>query len=359
MTTEEHAEKRRRALAILDAEDLDALVLRRPGNVAWYSGGGRSHILATPEVGVADVIVTRGGDEVVTAVNEAARLEVEELAGLPASVRVLSWAESRESALPAGPRVGTDSPLAGARDVAAAVEAARRALTPAELERYHALGRDTAEALTQAVHVLEPSRTEFAAAAAVAAALIERGADPIVLLVAGAERLPQHRHPLPTAALLGRLAMLVACARRHGLVASLTRLVAFGPLPRELREAHRRLLEVDAAFNAATVAGARVGDVFRAGIASYGAHGFAADEWLLHHQGGPTGYEARDYLADAGSAPLIEAGQAFAWNPSAHSLKSEDTVVARVAAPPEILTVDPEWPTVSVEGLARPLVLER
>src|SRR5919202_875463 len=71
----ELAEKRRRVLELLDREGLDALVLRRPGNVAWYSGGGRTHIVATPEVGVADVVITRDGDEVVTAVNEASRLE--------------------------------------------------------------------------------------------------------------------------------------------------------------------------------------------------------------------------------------------------------------------------------------------
>ncbi|MDP8910498.1 MAG: peptidase M24, partial [Actinomycetota bacterium] len=148
------------------------------------------------------------------------------------------------------------------------------------------------------------------------------------------------------------------CARRHGLIASLTRLVSFGRLDARLADAHERLLHVDAAFNAATVAGAAVGDVFTRGIRAYEEHGFDRDEWLRHHQGGPTGYEPRDYVADADSAAQAEASQAFAWNPSVPSLKSEDTVLAG-AGPPEVLTVDPRWPTVIVGGLARPLVLER
>ena len=356
--TGEHAVKRRRLLALLDEAGLDTLVLRRPGNIAWYSGGGRAHVLAVQEVGVADVVVRRDGDEVVTAVNEAARLESEELAAIGATFRVLPWAADREAALPRGDTVGCDSPLPGTRDVSAAVEAARRSLTEPELDRYRALGRDSAQALTAACLAAEPRWSEFEAAAATARELVARGCDPVVLLVAGAERLPHHRHPLPTGAPLGGLAMIVVCARRHGLIASLTRFVAFEPLTSELREAHSRLLAVDAAFNLATRPGARVGEVFARGAAAYGAHGFDADEWRLHHQGGPTGYEPRDYIADPDSQPLVEADQAFAWNPSVPSLKSEDTIVARTEGP-EIVTVDPAWPTATVEGLERPLVLER
>ena len=344
--------------ALLEAEALEALILRRPGNVAWYSCGGRSHILATPDVGVADIVIRREGDEVVTAVNEAPRLEAEEFTGLAATYTVLPWEAERAGALPTGPLVGSDSPLPGVRDVAAAVEAARRVLTSAELERYGALGRDAAEAMTETSLLLEPLDTEFDAAARLGAALVARGADPVVLLVAGEERLPHHRHPLPTPSPLGRRAMLVACARRHGLIASLTRLVAFAPVSENRRSAHSRLLHVDAAFNVATTPGRAVADAFRAGLAAYSAQGFGDDEWRLHHQGGPTGYEARDYLAGLESPALIEEGQAFAWNPSVPSLKSEDTVVAR-AGPPEVLTVDAAWPTTSVDGVRRPLVLER
>ena len=358
MPSPELAEKRRRVLALLDAHALEALVLRRPGNVAWYSGGGRSHILATPDVGVADVVVRRDGAEVVTAVNEAARLEAEEFASLGARLRVLPWDADRADALPGGPHVGSDSPLPGTRDLSGAVEETRRALTEAEIERYRALGRDAAEAMTEACLELEPGETEHAAAARLARAVIERGADPIVLLVAGEERLPSHRHPLPTSARVGRLVMLVVCARRRGLIANLTRFVAFGGLSEDLYEAHGRLLRVDVAFNRATVPGRTVGEAFAAGRDAYAEQGFGAEEWRLHHQGGPTGYEGRDYLATAASAPLVEAGQAFAWNPSVPSLKSEDTILARVGEP-EILTVDPRWPTATVNGLARPLVLER
>ncbi|HUQ22132.1 MAG TPA: M24 family metallopeptidase [Gaiellaceae bacterium] len=354
----ELGEKRRRLHAILDGRSLDAIVLSRPANIAWYSGGGRTHILATPEVAVCRVVVSRDGDEVVTAVNEAGRLESEELAALDASFRVVGWDEDLDASVPRGDRIGSDSALPGTRDVALLVEQARRALTPDELERFAALGADVAEVLTETIQEHDPASTEQEAAARTARSLLERAVDPIVLLVAGAARLPVHRHPLPTASPLGRLAMVVACGRRAGLIASITRFVSFGALPAPLADAQERLLQVDVALNGATRAGARVGEVFAAGARAYGANGFGAEEWRLHHQGGPTGYEPRDYLASAASDALVEEGQAFAWNPSVPSLKCEDTIVATNDLP-LVLTVDRRWPVVTVGGLARPLVLER
>jgi len=353
----ELAEKRRRAHALLDALDLDALVLRRPGNVAWYSCGGRSHVLAMQEVGVCDVVVRRDGDEVVTAVNEAPRLEAEELGGLDARWTVVGWGEQREARLPSGARVGTDVAFGDARVVADDVEGARRSLTADEVDRFRALGRDAAEALTDAALALDADATEHVAAAHVARELAARAIDPVVLLVAGDGRVARHRHPLPTAGRVGPLVMLVACARRHGLIASLTRFVSFDGLGGELTDAQERLLHVDVAFNAATVPGARVGEVFPAGRDAYAANGFAPDEWRLHHQGGPTGYEPRDYVADETAHALVEPAQAFAWNPSVPSLKCEDPIVA--GDPPQILTVDTHWPTISLADIARPLVLRR
>lgn len=352
--------KRRRLEALLDAHELDALILRRPGNVAWISGGGRTHIVATPEVGVADVVVRRDGLEIVTAVNEAPRMAAEELGGLGARMTVLPWADAdRLGALPRGPRVGSDSAVPETRLVAAAVEEARRALLPEELDRYRALGRDAARAMTELCRAVRPEDSEFDAAARLAALVTATGADTVVLLVAGEARLPVHRHPLPTAGPLGRRAMFVVCARRHGLIANVTRFVAFGGLSAQEADVYARLVAVDVAYNAATRPGSSVGEVFAAGSSAYSAQGFDPEEWTLHHQGGPTGYEGRDYLATSTSEARVVNGQAFAWNPSVPELKVEDTVVAREGALPEILTVDERWPTVTVARLVRPLVLER
>jgi len=351
--TTEHDEKTRRVLGLMDEQDLDALLLRSPGGAAWWSGGGRTHIPATPEVGVATLVLRRDGDAVrttvVTAVIEAPRLQAEELAGLDAEWSVLPWATPVESVLPTGPRVGTDVPLEGCRAVGAELAAARASLVPAEVERLTSLGADAASALTEACSSLRPTDREWHAAARTGAALLERGIDPVVLLVAGGDRLPVHRHPLPTAGPLGDAAMVVACGRRAGLVVSLTRFVGAPSAG-----AFDRILEVDAAVNGATRPGRTVGEVFRRLQAAYVAHGFAEDEWTRHHQGGPAGYAPRELLGDPSSTARVVESQVFAWNPSAPGVKSEDTVLT-TADGPRVVTVDPAWPSREVGGLLRPV----
>lgn len=354
----ELAEKRRRVRRLLGELDLDAVVLRHPGNVAWYTGGGRTHILVMQDVGVADLVVTADGERVVVPLNEVDRVREEELGEIDPVMEVLGWADDRVVALPTGPRVGFDLPPPGERDVAAEIETLRRSLTTWEVDRYRALGADAAAVFTDVLSRVRPTDTERHLAAAVGGGLLGVGADPIVLLVAGGARVTRHRHPLPTAEPLGGLAMVVACARRGGLVAALTRIVSFGGLRADLADAYSRLLQVEHVFLDRTRSGGDVGAAYRAGVAAYATHSFAADEADRHHQGGPIGYFARDYVATAASTAAIETTQAFAWNPSVPSLKVEDTVLAS-GGPVEVLTLDPRWPTVTVGDVARPLVLER
>ena len=344
--------RRERLEAVLDARGLDAIVLRDPANLAWYLGGARVHVV--PGAPVLEVTVGRDGDELRTSVIEAPRLAAEELGADAPTTRALPWWEPLDA--PAAGTTGSDLPRGDEADVGDALTAARAVLGPDELERYRALCRDSAAATGAALRKARPGDSEFALAGRAARQLYEREIEPIVLLVAGEARLPLHRHPLPTAAALGDRAMLVVCGRRHGLVSAVTRMRAFRPLPAADRDRYAALLEVEAAYLGATRAGARIGDVVAAGAAAYAEHGFAADEWHAHHQGGPMGYTTRDYLAHPGTDDLAAAGRPFAWNPSAAGFKVEDTIVA-TDADPEIVSPDPDWPALTVAGRQRPDVL--
>jgi len=350
-------QRRERLVRFLDDNALDALVLRRPSSVAWATGG-RTHIDVTAETGVAWLVATRDGTRAVTSRIEVDRLAAEELTDPDLDWTVLDWQDDPAGAVPTGDRVGADGSLAGARDVSVELEAARRSLSAEEVDLYRALGRDAAQALTATAHALGPGDSEWRWAARASAELTRRGADPLVLLVAGAERIPRYRHPLPTAATVGDLVMVVVCARRHGLFANLTRFVAHRPLTAEQADTQQRLLQVETAFLDATRPGRSVGAAFTAGVEAYGGHGFDPEEWRKHHQGGPTGYLSRDHLATPACTELVEDRQAFAWNPSVPGLKVEDTLLATPAGP-QVLTADPEWPVQEVAGRPRPLVLER
>jgi hypothetical protein len=342
--------KRARVRALLEA-DGDAIALRDPANLAWYLGGARVHVVGGVSDPICEVTVTADSDVVRTTVIEAPRMAAEELGPGAPPLRSVPWWE------PLGPSAGaSDRPRRGERDVAAGLIGARSALLAGEVERFRALGRETAAATGAALRAAGSGESEFLLAGRAAHRLLERGIDPVVLLVAGEQRLPVHRHPLPTAALLGARAMLVVCGRRHGLICSVTRMRAWTPLRPAERGVYEGLLGVEAAALEATRPGARIGDIVRAIAEAYPAHGFPADEWHQHHQGGPTGYAPRDYLASPADDALVAEQQAFAWNPSGGGFKVEDTVLA-TAAGVEVLSADPEWPAVSFDGHERPDVL--
>jgi len=184
-----------------------------------------------------------------------------------------------------------------------------------------------------------------------------------VVLVATDELIFNFRHPLPTAKKLERYAMLILCGRQRGLVCSITRLVHFGPLPDEVRRKAEATARVDAAMIHATRPGATVGAVFQTAMDAYAQAGYP-DEWQLHHQGGPAGYEPREMLATPGSPFEVRAGQAYAWNPSITGTKSEDTILVSAAGSPnEVITATAGWPMIdaSIDGQAysRPAIWER
>ncbi|MHC5794721.1 M24 family metallopeptidase [Lacisediminihabitans sp. FW035] len=345
---DDHETKRRRLLAILDDHRSDALVLTSPGALSWYLEGARIHVSLVGDPVLA-VTVDREGDEIVAYSNEEARLVLEELpTGIP--VRSVRWDASLLDPRFVAPSVLQES------DAAAELRAARAMLLPGELARYTALCAEVAAMMTAVLREERPQNTERQVTARISQALVDLGAEPLVLLAAGRSRL-EFRHPLATDSPIGDTAMVVACARRGGLIANLTRWVRFGRATAEQQDAQSRILEVEADYFRATVPGRRLSDAFAAGTASYATHGFAPDEWMRHHQGGPCGYNGRDPRATAETTDLIAVDQAFAWNPSAPGVKVEDTML-RTADGFRVLTTDAAWPTTTVAGLARPAVME-
>ena len=340
----DRAVKRERVLGILDAAGADAIRLTSHAAIAWYLDGARTHVSLMGDPVLA-VQVDRDRDVISVFTNEAERMTREELPG-DAEVIPVPWAGSLASAFPV-----LGQTLAEA-DVAAQLRAARGSLLPTELARYRELCGEAASAVSDAIFGAQPGMTERELAAHLGFALLSRGIDPVVILVAGQSRLAV-RHPLPTEAALGERTMVVVCGRRHGMIANVTRWVTFTRPDGALRDATARILEVEADTFDATVPGAAMTEVFSALTSAYGERGFAADEWMNHHQGGAAGYNGRDPRVVATVPDVVQLGQPFAWNPTAPGVKVEDTVLlsAEGIVP---LTTDLRWPTVTVRGRERP-----
>ncbi|WP_248758791.1 Xaa-Pro peptidase family protein [Pseudarthrobacter sp. SSS035] len=355
-STADRAIKRRRVLDILDAKGQDSLLLTTHTSLAWYLDGSRVHISLAGDP-IAALLVDRDGDHLVTFNNEAGRVAAEELPAGVALHAVPWYGNLHEVAAAVGRSsgVGSGTPLAEA-SVATELRAARQQLLPGESARYAHLCAELAGIMTDVLSTARPDTTEFELVSALAARVVGAGAEPLVLLCNGSSR-SDYRHPLATHAPLGRRAMAVVCARRDGLVANITRWVRFDAGTPEERDAESRIAAVEADIFDATVPGALLDHVFGEIKAAYVRHGFGAEQWEQHHQGGPAGYAGRDPRVTAAATDTVVLNQPFTWNPSGPGVKIEDTVQLTESGM-KVLTLDDRWPAATVNGLKRPVTLQ-
>lgn len=354
--TEEVNEKLALLRAVLIDAGARAVRLRGSDWFAWVTAGGSNAVLLTAETGVAEVLVTVDEACILTDDIELERLRNEEVPpGFTFHAAPWDQIEMRESyvrSLADDDAVLSDRPQHGEQALPASLRARRLVLGPAEQQRYRVLGREAAEAMSEVLRRARPEWTEFELAGAGAEALWRRGIEPALVLTAGAARLPRYRHATPSDQPLGDRAMMVFCARRHGLFANLTRFVSFGPAP----SAQNDLMTVEATGLAAIKPGGSLSAVYHALAQAY-VHADRRDAMREHHQGGITGYAAREIVATATTATELQEGMAFAFNPSFQGVKIEDTFLLGPDGL-ENLTVDPSWPTSTVQGRERPRWLE-
>jgi Xaa-Pro dipeptidase len=354
----ETGDKTERLVRMLAAEGLGGVLLTAQHNFAWLSAGGTSGVDTSREAGVCALLVRGDGKRFVLASRiEMARVLAEEVAAEEFEPVEFGWEEEKSSptflaeraeALLDGGALGSDLAAGGnARVVEAAVARCRYRLTESEVERFRLLGRDAGEAVGELARKLEPGETEREVARRASDALAARRIHPVVMLVAADERLQKFRHPVPTERRWERVLMVVVCARRAGLIASLTRVVCVGDVPEEMKRRTLAAARVNARLLAATRPGAAGSELYSVAARAYAEEGFEGEQ-RLHHQGGAAGYRTRDWVAHPACAETVQLDQAFAWNPSITGAKVEETCIT-TADGVEVLTTSPVWPQISVE----------
>jgi len=203
------------------------------------------------------------------------------------------------------------------------------------------VGADTARAIDEAANSLRAGIDEREAAANLAEACRRRGLFSPVLLAAADERIARYRHPIPQNGSVERRAMLVVSAERGGLYANVTRIIDLEEPERELERRQKACQTILVRLQEeATRPGRTLAEAFQDCQRFYDEAGFR-DEWMLHHQGGITGYASREIIATPLADQEIQVGQAFAWNPSITGAKAEETFILTESGP-EVISPVPE-----------------
>jgi Xaa-Pro aminopeptidase len=335
---------------LADRHALDAILLQRVSSIAWATGGASIYVNVARSNAEASLLITGNNQYLITNNIEATRLEKEErLAAQIWDFHITPWFEKEiiTQELTKGLKLGADDYYPGALDLSGEIAHLRANLNLEEGKRFRMLGQLCAQAMDATAKLVHPGHTEYEIAGLLAGEAETRGVQAIVNLIAVDDRVFNFRHPLPTDKKLSHYVMIVMCGRRWGLVCSLTRFIYFGNLPNEIRHKAEAVAHVDAALIAATRPSRTLGQILIIAQEAYAAVGYS-DEWQLHHQGGPAGYEPREYLATPGSKATVNAGQVYAWNPSITGSKSEDSVLISEDGF-EVLSIIPSWPMVKVD----------
>jgi Xaa-Pro dipeptidase len=334
----------------LRKEKLSGVLIRRNENVAWVTGGAVELRVLTPsETGVGSLLVTAEGKRYYfTTENEAPRLKDEEFGELDFEPVLFPWYADETAAAAtklAGGLLGSDTPVPGT--IAVSLYPLRASLRESEIARYKWLGGQTAAATAESLKQVEPGMSEYDLEAMTAASLLKRGILPSVYLYAVDDRIYKYKHAVARGSKLEKYAMLNLCTRKWGLAISITRFVHFAELPGELGARFKSAAQVNAALLDASRVGASSAELFKVAQAAYAAEGFPGEE-RFHHQGGPTGYGEREWVATPNGKETVVNNQAFAWNPSSRGGKAEDTVILRDGKI-EWLTGTPELPVINAE----------
>jgi hypothetical protein len=354
--TSELGQKLSRLRLMMAANNYDVAHLARLDNVSWLLCGA-DMVVSLLHDPVAEVVVSSKHVTVVASSIEHPRLEEEELPK-GAELVYTPWhdAEAKEKTLAdlLQGNVLSDTPGRGfdTKDF----WPMRVPLTMEEIERYRKMSKEASESFTEGLQLIKPGLTEHQVVGLLAEGLRAKGMQPVVMLAASDDRLERYKQPLPSNNKIEKRFMAVTCVRKHGLITSLTRLVSFGGETSEYRKRYTKLLEVEKTILDYTQHGIIVSEMFRELQAAYAKAG-RETAWSEHHQGGPTGYNTRDFIATPAETRMLVDGSAYAWNPSLPGVKVEDTILL-LNDKLEILTEDPRWPLREVGGRLRPEVLE-
>jgi antitoxin VapB len=347
--------KTRRLVALLERENLGGVLLNAQHNFAWITAGGSNGIDLSRENGAASVFVRRDGKRFLLANNiEMPRTLGEEASDDDFEPVEFSWQEEKAFGDLAVKRAQslTDGDIAAdlhfggdVRAIELMIAPCRFELTDREIERYRELGTDAASAVSQTIEKIQPGESEVQIAARVRGDLSAENISSVVTLVAADERISKFRHPVPTDNRWTKTLLIVTCAKRGGLIASLSRMLCAGDVPDELKEKTEAAAFVNASLWDATRAGSSGSELYQTAARAYAKAGFA-NEIFHHHQGGATGYKTREWVAHPESNERVKLNQAFAWNPSVTGTKVEETIIA-TSAGFEVITASAGQPIVT------------
>jgi Xaa-Pro dipeptidase len=342
-------ERRHQVLAAyLDLQGDDALVIQRPSNFAWLTGGGDNLRPGSPDP-TTSLFITR--EARVALCNSVDSLQVfdRELSGLGFQLKERPWDEPRQvlvQDLCRGRRVATDVPAPGMRDAENELADFRRSLSEREIVTLRRLARMLTHAVEATARNFAIGDTEAEVAGQLAHRLLRHQMTPVRLQVLADGQGRRYRNWSHGSDRIERFCTIGAVARMHGLHCGVTRTVSLGQPPNALLEAHQTASLVAATAFFFSQAGWDSQQTWQRIERIYEKYG-AAEEWRSAEQGDVTGYEAVEIPFTPRTKIRLSTGTPIFWRPSVRIAAIGETILIH-ADRTEVLTKPEDWPQLSV-----------
>ncbi|MFY9446238.1 MAG: M24 family metallopeptidase [Dethiobacteria bacterium] len=334
----EIAIKVKRVREMLDREGLNGLLLTKHSNFSWITAGGKSSVTLCVEPGVVSILVTRDGLYAITSVIEARRYrEEEQMEELGFKVLEHEWYENKAPDIVAEivgdlSKVGSDLPFGSAKVINEKINPLRYTLTDNEIGRYLYLGKTLSAALEEYIASVKPGMTEYEITGGLCEALWKHNIDQVLFLVSADERAYKYRHGIPTGKKLEKHLQISVNGRYKGLITTVTRMVHFGKKDPQLAKQYDDTCEIECRSIAAVKIGQDDINAYHANKKAYEDLGYG-EMWRLHGQGGPQGYNNRDYVITPTSHGITQVNQCYCFNPVIDGTKTEDAFIVTEEGP--------------------------
>ena len=343
--------KQQRITEYLQSQQLDALLLQRPANLAWFTSGG--NCLSGSGEPRAALLITADSRVVVCNNVDSGELFDKELSGLGFLLKQRPWHEAPHVLVDdvcRGRTVASDTGYGDTRDMSALLSKWRMTLEAVECDRLRELGRIVTHAVEATARTIEPGQTEAEIAGQLAHRLIKHQASPLKLQVIADSKVRQYRHYEYSDVPLRKWCVLSATASRWGLCCRAARTVSFGNLTDELADAFQKTCMVLVTGRHASRAGAALSDILSKVRRIYEKVG-QTEEWQLCDQGAVSGYQPCESPLVPGSQVSVGAQMVMHWHPSVGPAMMGETILVsdRLA---EVVTRHDQWPSLqfAVQG---------
>jgi Xaa-Pro dipeptidase len=330
-------------------KNYDGVILGRRDSYAWITRGAENHVVTNSQVGAAYYVITRDEVRLVADSSDAKRVGREQNP-LKGEVIQVPWYDSVEKKLEkmvTSERFVSDMGIAGTKNVLNELIALRMILSEEEKSDYGEIGAACAEVVEHICKNAKPGETEQMIAARLKARCIEKGISPDCVLVGADSRIIDYRHPMPTDKTIEKSLMVVLGGEKQGLNVSMTRMVYFTKIPQDIEERYEKTQYIFACMQTMMKEGISYQEYMEDLIKLYEDAGWG-DEWKQHHQGGPTGYQCREWILRPELDAKMHNNQAYAWNPTIKGTKCEETTILEEQGI-ITLTRTQDWPCTAIQ----------